>query len=286
MSESLHIAAASLVIAAANCAGAFADPAATTRPATTAPTTTRASKPVEFPNVTIDRDARQVRVKCEFLGLADTPLEFFCVANGGPEHETVLRTAARPSHVHAGLLMLGLEPGSPVKYDETLNRWSPPRGPAIRIRAEWTDAAGKLIQRSAASMMCSTKDAKPMPPTTWIFTGSQQRGDGVYLGDPTGYIVSICNFEFTPIDVPNLVSSDNATLEWETDLAHDPPRGASVTMILEPADPPTTGPATRASAADNELNALRQRKKDLLDEAARMDEKIRAAEQKTPSPAR
>ena len=42
------------------------------------------------------------------------PLEFFCCMTGTAEHEAVLRSHVMPSHLHLGLLMLGLQPGEPV----------------------------------------------------------------------------------------------------------------------------------------------------------------------------
>jgi hypothetical protein len=81
----------------------------------------------------------------------------------------------------------------------------------------------------------------------------------------------LCNFENALIDVPRLVSSDNATLEWQAD-PDGPKRGDAVTMILEPAGElaATTRPATQAgesidpdgltptqAAQKREINALR-----------------------------
>ena len=103
-------------IAAASCApsGRSQPAPSTTEPATRPPPPAGV---VEVRGVVVDRAARQVRVQCEALAI-DAPLEFFCVSKGGPEHESVLRTSAKASHIHAGLLMLGLEPGSPMRFDE------------------------------------------------------------------------------------------------------------------------------------------------------------------------
>ena len=39
--------------------------------------------------------------------------------------------------------------------------------------------------------------------------------DGKYAADLTGSVVSIVNFDLTMIDVPELASNANETLEWE-----------------------------------------------------------------------
>lgn len=205
--------------------------------------TTAPSDRVEFPAVTVDRVARQVRVACEALSV-DAPLEFFCVANGGPEHESVLRTAAKPSHIHAGLLMLGLEPGSPVQYVASKNAWSAPFGPPIRVSVEWKSADGTTIHRTADQLLKPTGKAPAPAAMRWIFAGSHQREDGTYLADLTGYVVTLVNFEHALIDVPRLVGSANETLEWQT-APDAPKRGEPVTMILEPLADPTTVAATQ-----------------------------------------
>ena len=243
------------------------------------PATTRGARLVEFPNVVVDLDARQVRVACESLALADAPLEFLCVTKGGPEHESVLRTSAKPSHVHAGLLMLGLEPGVPATYRAATNDWRAPFGPPVRISCEWTDANGARVRVPAERTLAGTaqnQDARP----TWIFAGSHVRpADGAYLADLTGYVVTLVNFEHALIDVPRVTSSRNETLEWRTDLAVVPPRGTTVTMVLDaapaaatttqattsPATPAIATPATQpdaasdADAVDREIAAYRDR---------------------------
>src|SRR3954469_15863006 len=82
----------------------------------------------KLPHVTFDPAAKQVRVEAEALAV-EAPLEFFCVLNGTSEHESVVRSAAKPSDIHTGLLAIGLKPGHPVSYSETLKKWSPPSGP-------------------------------------------------------------------------------------------------------------------------------------------------------------
>jgi hypothetical protein len=219
---------------------------------------------VEFPHVRVDVNARQIRVECETLAVPD-PLEFFCVTRNGPEHEAVLRTDARPSHIHAALLMLGLEPGSPMKFVEARQGWTAPFGPPVRVSVEYKTSGGQVVIVPAERLMRGIRSQKPMPPTTWIFAGSRQTEDGQYLADATGYVVSIVNFEMTLIDVPRLASSANATLEWEYAANAGPARGTPVTMILEPvldagpaAEPANAEPPTDGAQPD-ELAALRSR---------------------------
>jgi hypothetical protein len=188
----------------------------------------------KMPHVSVDVKKRQIRIDAEALN-PQMPLEFFCCLAGTTEHESVLRTEAKPSHVHLGLLMLGLQPGEPVKYSKAADKWLPPHGPPLHISCEWTDKDGKLVHVGANRMMRGVKSKKEMPPTTWIFAGSRVMEDGRYAADTTGYLVSVVNFDLTVIDLPEIHSSANETLEWEYNPDVVPTKGTKVTMILEPA---------------------------------------------------
>jgi hypothetical protein len=194
----------------------------------------------KFPDIEIDVKKKQVRVECEALNV-QMPLEFFCVVNGGPEHETVLRTAAKPSGIHFGLLALGLTPGEPAHYIQASDTWFAPSGPPLKISCEFvTD--GKTIRVAANRMMRSVKSKKEMPPFTWVFDGSRLLPDNTYAADMTGYVVSIVNFDLTIIDVPELASNSNDTLEWEYNPEICPKKGTKVTMIIEPTGGPSIKP--------------------------------------------
>ncbi len=226
------------------------------------------AKAIAMPHVTIDRQARSVRVECEALKI-DGPLEFLCVVRNGPEHESVLRTDAKPSHIHAGLLMLGLEPGAPMRYSEAAKAWFPPHGPPLKMEIAYTDPKGVEQRIPAEQAMRDIKTKKAMPKTAWVFAGSRVRDeDKVYLADAAGYVASIVNFELSPIDVPKLVSSSNETLEWELNPELGWKTGDKVTLIISPlgdaaaAPEPAATPATADAAGDEaaqerEIAALR-----------------------------
>jgi hypothetical protein len=201
---------------------AFADPA---------PAKPNASN---MPHMSVDVAKKQIRVDCEALN-PQMPLEFFCCMSGTAEHEAVLRSPVQPSHLHLGLLMLGLQPGEPVHYSKAADKWLPPHGPPLQIFCEWNDKDGKLIHVPAYRMMRNVKTKKPMPVMTWIFAGSRVMEDGKYAADTTGYLVSVVNFDLTVIDIPELASSANETLEWEYNADLVPVKGTKITMIIEPA---------------------------------------------------
>jgi hypothetical protein len=197
------------------------------------PATRPAGSTDKLPHIHVDLAAKKIAIDCEALN-PKIPLEFFCVTDGGNEHESVLRTPAKPSDIHFALLMLGLTPGSPATFDPAKRLWLPPHGPPLHIRCQYS-FRGKQMDVPANEMMRSVKTKKEMPKTVWVFDGSRVMPDGLYAADMTGYVVSICNFDLTMIDVPALVSNSNDTLEWEFNPDLVPPKATPVTMIIEPA---------------------------------------------------
>ena len=187
----------------------------------------------KLPHVTFDVPKRQVRVECEALGV-EAPLEFFCVRVGGSEHESVLRTPAKPSDIHTALLALGLQPGRPVRYSEALNKWLPPQGPPLDISVEW-EKDGKTVSVPAYRCMRDLKHKKEMKPLHWVFCGSRVMDDGEFAADVTGYVVSVVNFDLTLIDIPDVASNSNELLEWQRNPDVAPPAMTKVTMVIEPA---------------------------------------------------
>ena len=208
-----------------------------------------------FPHLGVDVKSKQVRVACEALRV-EAPLEFFCCVTGTNEHEAVLRSAVKPSHLHAALLMIGLEPGEPVRYSDAAKRWLPPHGPPLRISVEF-ERDGKRVSLPAYKLMRSVKTKQPMPPLTWIFAGSRVMEDGNYAADVTGYLVSIVNFDLTVIDVPALASNANEMLEWETNLDEMPAAGAAVTMVIEPAGADVEAPKALGAAVPIDVPVIK-----------------------------
>jgi hypothetical protein len=236
-----------LVISLVSIACAAAEPDAAAKP--------DASK---MPHMRVDVKNKQVWVECQALN-PQMPLEFFCCMTGTAEHEAVLRSEVQPSHLHLGLLMLGLTPGEPVHFSKAADKWLPPHGPPLQISCEWQDKNGKTVHVPAYRMMRGVKSKKEMPPMTWIFAGSRIMEDKRYAADTTGYIVSVVNFDLTVIDIPELASSANETLEWEYNASLVPTKGTKIWMIIEPAGketPKATGEKPKADAGTGVNNAF------------------------------
>ncbi|MCA9049943.1 MAG: hypothetical protein KDA89_14505 [Planctomycetaceae bacterium] len=85
----------------------------------------------------------QTRVVCE-----DCLLEMLCCQQGTKEHESILIINGKAATVHAGLLALPLEAGTPVSYSPDFKA---PNGPVINIFVNWMDADGKLQRKDVRS---------------------------------------------------------------------------------------------------------------------------------------
>ncbi len=229
-----------------------------------------ATRPADkLPFIKVDLAARRVAVECSAIACPNA-LEFLCVTEGTNEHESILRTKAKPSQIHLALLMLGLKAGEPVRFSEPANKWLPPQGMPLQISVEY-EKGGKTVSMPAWKFFREMKDKKVMQPRTWIFVGSKVYNTGQYAADITGYVVSIVNFDLSLIDVPMLASSSNEQLEYEINPDTVPAEGTPVRMILEPvgmaavAKLPATGgqggnvPATQVTADLAKIDALRER---------------------------
>jgi len=196
-----------------------------------APTTRPAE--AKLPHLDVNVAKHQIRVECESVN-PEEKLEFLVCATGTKEYESVLRSKARPSHLHFALLMLGLVPGQPVKFDEAQNQWIPPRGPPLKLSCEF-ERDGKKVVLPASRLMRSVKEKTAMPDVNWVFVGAPTLDDGEYAADVTGYLITLVNFEHTVVDIPEVKSNKNESLEWEINPDVMPKRSTPMWLIIEPA---------------------------------------------------
>jgi hypothetical protein len=146
-----------------------------------------------------------------------------------------LRSKAKASNLHLALLLIGLEPGEPVKWLEGEGKWQPPKGPKVKISCEF-EKEGKRVSIPAGKMLRNAKTHEAMLETAWVFVGSRQTEDGDYAADVAGYLITLVNFQVTVIDVPQVRSSKNEALEWEVNPEVAPKQGTTVWVVIEAAE--------------------------------------------------
>jgi len=202
------------------------------------------------PGLAVDLQRNEVRIVAR-VACDQGFLEQLVCLQGTREHESLLSTAVAPSAVHAGLLMLGLEPGHP-------GRWSmadggsvstvEPEGPHIeafvrRIRGstvleaplrDWV--VGPDGSAFIAALVFAGSEVRPNPPSL-----ARLRGPGEhYVADLTGSLIGLVTFGDEVI-APTSVQPDRTDVSEPIHSARSgamPSSGSAVTLILRPVTPP------------------------------------------------
>jgi len=203
------------------------------------------AEPVEiFPNVRVDREAGVVEFDGTVPIIADAGdgtvvfLELMVCIPDSKEHEALVMAPVRPSHVHAALLSLGLEPGSPGRWENLGEavRGLPPDGPPVRVEFVY-EKDGERATVPAASWVRRDQKDERLEDQPWVFAGSRMadRGGGlVYDADGTGVLVGLTTFGSEVVAYPDLYSHDSAVEEptWIADPERVPPFDTPVTVRL------------------------------------------------------
>ncbi|NDC53101.1 MAG: hypothetical protein EBZ74_02135 [Planctomycetia bacterium] len=183
--------------------------------------------------VWIDRDRKEVVVGGR-IAIDQGPIEFFACPEGTKEHESIVSTRGSARLVHAALLAIGLEPGTPVSFDPEYVAAS---GPRIAVRVRWTDAAGAAREVDARDWVRDVRTGRPLD-VDWVFAGSSfwtdpADGQEYYQADG-GDLICVSNFPTATLDLPVESSQSNEALLFEAFAGRVPPRGADVELILAP----------------------------------------------------
>ena len=95
-------------------------------------------------------------------------IELLACGPGGKTHESVFVLDCNPVDMQAGLLLLGLKPGTP---SPGLGQ-GPPNGPALDIWVDWLEGTNSRSLRAENFVVNVEDSRKPLPKTPWTFTGS------------------------------------------------------------------------------------------------------------------
>jgi len=203
----------------------------------------RELKPFEGVVVRLDQSSGHV-VEIE----ATTPLEegwleqVACVPNTR-EHESLLVIAAKPSEVHAALLMAGFKAGSPGRWTYEDNAFGAvdPTGEKLEIAVRYTNDIDETMEHSIRQWMRDPRDHQRHPDQPWVFGGSSiqpnppSMGPGEhYVADYTGSIIGIVTFGDEVIGYGRVLADQVSVQDpvWEADSDAMPPAGTKVTLII------------------------------------------------------
>jgi len=239
---------------------------------TAPPDTAPATALVElFPHVRVDRTNALVEFDATLSPMlvpdANAPLFFLEVLACLPdtrEHETLLVCKARPSHIHAALLLIGLKPGEPGGWKLVGDALVPidPTGDALEVRFVYADASQGatpieadpfdwiISARDRASIKSAiqalaAKDSRPA--SAWVFAGSRfvtaKQRDGlskeIYDADYSGTVIGLTTFGSEVIAFARTLSPEAGVEEpeWIAQMPALPPAATPVTVRIRPAQP-------------------------------------------------
>ena len=181
---------------------------------------------IDWKNLTVELAAE--------VAMREGPLELLACSPQTKEHESILIVRARPLHVFQAMGLIGLESGSPVRFDEGMQRRIPATGESLdlRIRCETPFPKNEV---SATSWVVESGSEKPPAKLDWIFSGSRSDAGGRFGADLEGTVVCLVDFDNALISLATPHSADNEVLWLKANTEAIPPRGTRCTLLVRSA---------------------------------------------------
>ncbi|MCH7873003.1 MAG: hypothetical protein IID33_15010 [Planctomycetes bacterium] len=201
-------------------------------------------KPAQFgPGVRIDWQKRLVELDAEVV-LRQGPLELLACSPQTREHESILRVHAKPLHVYQAMGLIGLTPGSPMKFDKRRKRWRRPTGDSLMLSVRCS-AKGATSVVPLERWLRDVEHKQPPRSIEWIFAGSRTLENGKFGADLDGTVVCVVDFDTALITVSDLHTADNEALWLEANTEAIPPVGTRCTLLIRGV--PDAAPVIRLS---------------------------------------
>lgn len=204
---------------------------------------------VKMPGIAINPVERVVDVDAEVC-LDEGALELIACTKDSKEHESIVVILARPSHVHAALLLLGARNGHPAMrrpLDPEMTRWQdiPATGDLIDVSLAWKKEDGTLVERPLSDfLMRSEEEGAPADdkkdrekfPNSFLFAGSHLGDEAEtprkYLAEVSGNVISISTFGDELLCLSDIHGHENQALAWQIDPTHLPKKHTKVLLRL------------------------------------------------------
>ena len=203
-----------------------AEPLLSTGPAATPEAGTRSSTDpwVTLGSVRVNSETRSMLVTGwvnQVFGL----VELLACGPGGKTHESVFVLEASPVDFQAGLLLLGIKPGTPPRDVGE----GQPKGPELDIWVDWKDGAKNRRER-AERFIVDIRNQKPLPATPWIFTGSVFE-DGKFMALAEESLIATYWDPWAIINIPLPCGADDTLLVVNTNAV--PPLNTPIQMQIK-----------------------------------------------------
>lgn len=160
------------------------------------------------------------------------PIEYFACPKDTKDYESLVAVRSPARLIHAGLLAVGLEPGTPVAFDPG---YVAATGPVVSVRMRWKGPDGKTQVVAAQEWVRDTRTKAAMK-EQWVFAGSSvwtDPADGTrhYQADG-GDFICLSNFPTAMLDIPIESTQSNEALLFEAFEGRVPPVGTDVDILL------------------------------------------------------
>lgn len=203
---------------------------------------------IDFKNKIIDLDAKVVLREGDWIELVG------CAPNTR-EHESIVTLSAKPSHVHGALLVIGLKPGSPIrwKWVGKVAHMIPPTGSRVAVSFVMKKD-GKTVEIPAHHWIVNQQTKKPMKDNIWLFTGSkivEAEGKRYYKADVEGNIISVVNFGDEVLGLPTELTSQTDEGALGINTKKVPAVGTELKLRLRVAKPVKGAKGKAGGGADN-----------------------------------
>ncbi|MEM9366151.1 MAG: YdjY domain-containing protein [Planctomycetota bacterium] len=200
------------------------------------------------PDLWIDRENKRIYLD-GYVALRRGQIEMLACPVGTKEHESIIAAFASSKEVHAALLALGTQSGTPVRFQPS---FLPPTGQAIRIWIMWYDEKGDFQVVDAREWIQNVQTNQSMKPD-WVFAGSgfwkdPESGTEHYMAD-SGDMICVSNFSTSMLDVPMESSAQEADLMFMPFTDRIPKSDTPVRLVLAPIPNPTDAAETEADRA-------------------------------------
>lgn len=177
-----------------------------------------------------------------YVAMNEGPLEMFACPAQTKEHESVVAVLAKAQEIHAALLAVGTQQGTPVQFSP---KFVPPTGQRVRVWVMWRDKEGKVQKMDAKKWVQKTGEKETLD-LDWVFAGSRfwtdpASGKRYYEAD-SGDLICVSNFGSAMMDLPTKSSKDTGNLQFSANTELVPEPMTPVRLILVPIPVPQDDP--------------------------------------------
>jgi hypothetical protein len=196
------------------------------------------------PGIVVYPDRHLVEVDA-WTCLDDGYLEQVACSPESREHESLVVVKARPSDIHAALLMAGFNAGSPGRwtYDNNKLTTVAPTGDKVDVAVRVV-LNGKESIEPIRNWISEDRGERQFPDKPWVFGGSgfarnpkgvQPEGGEHYLADMSGSIIGLVTFGDEVVGFSKVFADEDDVQapEWIVNSRSIPPVGTAVTLLLQ-----------------------------------------------------